>query len=63
MDKDQEEFIRAVKDAKKMQVNQRFEGLLRSFGKAFPKGIRHPDALVTNKHLYFPGAKGGTKLR
>jgi hypothetical protein len=28
--------------------------ILSSFGKALPKGIRHPDSLVRNAHLYKP---------
>lgn len=29
--------------------------VLGAFGKAFPKGIKSPDSLVTNLHLYKPG--------
>ena len=28
-----------------------------------PRGIRHPDSLVGNLHLYIPGRRGRTKIR
>ena len=37
--------------------------ILRAFGGAIPKGIKHPDSLVSNSHLYIPGRRGRTRLR
>lgn len=56
------EYIKAVKEEKKMRRGEPIKKILSIAGKAFPKGIRHPDSLVTNIHLYVPGRKGRTKL-
>jgi len=56
------EFVRAVKDAKKMRRQQSMSGVLKALGNAFPKGIRNPDDTVRNSHLYIPG-KGSHKTR
>lgn len=63
MDKEQKEFIKAVRDMKSMRRRDSMGKLLGMFGKAIPKGIRHPDSLVGNRHLYIPGRRGRTILR
>jgi len=62
MDKDEKEFIKATKDAKRMEVQKRMGSFLGAFGKLVPKGIKSQDSLVRNSHLYIPGRKGKTKL-
>jgi len=57
------EYIKAVKDERRRRSTERIGTLLKGFGKAIPKGIRHPDSLITNLHLYQVGRKGTTKLR
>ena len=60
---DERELIRAVKDLKAMRRGRSLNKVLGAFGKLVPKGIRHPDSLITNLHLYKPGVKGKTRLR
>jgi len=55
-------YIKAVEDEKKMKRGEPMKKILSMAGKAFPKGIRHPDSLVTNLHLYVPGRRGKTRL-
>lgn len=57
------EYIRTVKAERSRRTTEKMGKILKVFGKAFPKGIRHPDSLITNLHLYKPGVKGKTKLR
>jgi len=54
LDREEKEFIRSVKDLKKMKRQESARKVFGLFGKAIPKGIRHPDSLVTNRHLYLP---------
>ncbi len=56
------EYIKAVKEEKRRRSTQRIGKILSVFGKVMPKGIRHPDSLVTNLHLYHPGYRGKTRL-
>lgn len=57
------EYIKTVKSEKRRRAQEGLGKLFRVFGNAIPKGIRHPDSLVTNRHLYFPGRRGRTRLR
>jgi hypothetical protein len=56
------EYIKAVKEEKRMRRGEPLKKILSMAGKAFPKGIRHPDSLVSNLHLYVPGRRGRTRL-
>ena len=50
-----EETIAAAKAIKNERRRAAVGKALAYIGKnAMPKGIRHPDSLVTNKHLYMP---------
>lgn len=57
------EYIKVVKSEKRRRAQEGLGKLFRVFGRAFPKGIRHPDSLITNRHLYCPGYRGRTRLR
>lgn len=57
------ELVRAVKDLKRMKRQAATRKFMSSMGNLVPKGIRHPDSLVGNRHLFIPGLKGKTKLR
>ena len=57
------EYIKLQKEEKRRKTQENMGKILRAVGKAFPKGIRHPDSLVTNRHLYVPGRKGKTVLK
>lgn len=63
MSDDLKELRKIVKDLKGMRRRESVGKILRVFGNAFPKGIRHPDSLVRNLHLYKPGMKGKTILK
>lgn len=61
LDKD---IIQAAKDIKNERRRQAMSTAFKFLAKnAMPKGIRHPDSLVTNKHLYFPGVRGPKKTK
>jgi len=62
MDREEKEFVGAVKDLKRMKRNESLGKVLRSFGNVIPKGVRDPDSLVRNQHLYIPGKRGKTRL-
>ena len=57
------EFISTVKQERRRRTGERMGKLLGAFGKLVPKGVRHPDSLITNRHLYHPGYRGKTRLR
>lgn len=57
------EYIRTVKAERRRKATERMGSVLGAFGKLVPKGIRHPDSLVRNVHLYKPGMKGRTILK
>lgn len=57
------EEIRALRKQNESGKSSGAQKLLGAFGKAIPKGIRHPDSLVSNSHLYLPGRRGKTRLR
>ena len=57
------EYIRVVKSEKRRKATEGLGKLLKAFGNAFPRGIRHPDSLIKNRHLYHPGYRGRTRLR
>ena len=57
------EYIRTVKQERRRRATEKIGKVLKSFGKLIPKGVRSPDSLVTNLHLYKPGIRGKTKLR
>ena len=57
------ENIKLIKAERRRRNSEKMGKVLKSFGKAIPKGIRHPDSIVTNMHLYHPGYRGKTKLR
>ena len=57
------EYIKTVKSEKRRRASESLGKVFRAFGKAFPRGIRHPDSLITNMHLYSPGSRGKTRLR
>ena len=60
---DEKELIKAVKYLKAEKRNRALGSFLGAFGKLSPKGIRHPDSLIRNLHLYKAGVKGKTRLR
>ena len=57
------EYIKVVKSEKRRRAQEGLGKVFRVLGNAFPRGIRHPDSLITNRHLYFPGRRGVTRLR
>ena len=57
------EYLRERKREKREKSSARMGGFFKAFGKAIPKGIRHPDSLVKNAHLYTGGHKGKTRLK
>ena len=52
------EYIAEKKRERREKSMANVGKLLGAFGKMMPKGIRHPDSLVTNHHLYSPRYKG-----
>jgi hypothetical protein len=56
------EFAKAVKDQKREKRGEAMKGIFKSLGNALPKGIKNPDDLVVNMHLYTP-MKGKRKTR
>lgn len=56
------EYIRLKKQERRDKSKEAMGKLLSAAGRAFPKGIRYPDSLVTNVHLYVPGRRGKTTL-
>ena len=56
------EYIQTVKQERRRRTTQRVGKILGMFGKVMPRGIRHPDSLVRNLHLYHPGYRGKTRL-
>ena len=61
-DSETRELLSAVKYLKAQRAKESMSRVLSTFGKALPKGIRHPDSLVRNAHLYMPGRPGNTRL-
>jgi len=57
------EYIRTVKSEKRRRTSDSIGRVFSALGKLSPRGVRSPDSLVTNKHLYHPGYRGRTKLR
>jgi len=57
------EYIKIVKSEKRRRAQEGLGKVFRAFGRAFPRGIRHPDSMITNMHLYRPGRRGTTRLR
>lgn len=57
------EYVKLQKEEKRRRSSEAMGRLLGAAGKMLPKGIRHPDSLCTNLHLYVPGRRGKTKLR
>lgn len=57
------EYIRTVKSERRRQAGEKLGKVFKAFGKAFPKGIRSPDSMITNHHLYHPGYRGKTLLK
>lgn len=57
------DYIKTVKGERRRRSAERLGKVFKLFGKAFPKGVRHPDSLIVNRHLYHPGYRGQTKLR
>ena len=56
------EYIREKKREKADRRNQSLGRVFKAFGRALPRGIRHPDSLITNMHLYRP-SRGKPKTR
>ena len=56
------EYIQTVKGEKRRRSIARLGKILSVFGSIVPKGIKHPDSLVRNTHLYHPGYRGKTRL-
>jgi len=56
------EYIKTVREERRRKSTENVGKVLKVFGKLVPKGVRHPDSLITNAHLYIPGKKGKTKL-
>ena len=62
---DEELMRRYVRLREREEREKRMEPMkkiLSAAGKMLPRGIRHPDSLVTNLHLYVPGRRGKTRL-
>jgi len=57
------DYINTVKSEKRRRASDGLGKVLKACGKAFPKGIRSPDSMITNLHLYKPGVRGKTSLR
>lgn len=57
------EYVDLLKKERRRRTVAKMGSVLKVFGKAFPKGIRHPDSLVGNRHLYHPGYRGVTRLK
>ena len=62
-DEEMREFTKSVKEYKKIHRGDSVKKILSFAGKMMPKGIRHPDSLVTNMHLYSPRVKHKGKTR
>jgi len=57
------EYIKLKKEEKRKSRTDSIGKLLKYAGKALPKGIRNPNDMVTNMHLYTPmRGKHKTKL-
>jgi len=57
------DYINTVKSEKRRRATAGLGKVLKACGRAIPKGIRHPDSMITNMHLYSPNRRGKTKLR
>ncbi len=57
------EYIRTVKSERRRKSTEKLGSVLRAAGKLLPKGVRNPDSMITNLHLYKPGVRGKTILR
>ena len=49
------ELRSANREVKNRESRKRFESVLKSAGKLIPKGIKNPDSMVVNRHLYMGG--------
>lgn len=56
------EYIRIVKSERRRRTTESMGKVLGAFGKLIPRGVKHPDSLVRNVHLYHPGYRGKTRL-
>jgi len=58
---------RQISELKKLRRQEQMAKVQKDLGflfrHSFPKGIRHPDSLVGNRHLYIPRRKGRTVLK
>lgn len=57
------DYIRTVKSERRRRSMASVGKVFKLFGRVIPRGVRHPDSLVVNRHLYHPGYRGKTKLR
>jgi len=55
------QFSKLSNNVAKKDRKEKFSEVTSSFKKAIPKGIRLPDSMVTNRHLYV-GGKGKVNL-
>lgn len=51
------EHHKILKSEKAVQRNEKVNRTMAQIGNVIPKGIRHPDDLIVNKHLYM--GRGG----
>lgn len=56
------EYIKEKKAERRQKSQAALGRVFTALGKAMPRGIRHPDSLITNMHLYRP-TKGKHKTR
>lgn len=57
------EYVRLKQKEEREKRTEPMKKMLAAAGKMLPRGIRHPDSLVTNMHLYTPKkGKHKTKL-
>lgn len=56
------EYIAERKRERRDRRNEQLGKVFKAFGRALPRGIKHPDSMITNMHLYRP-TKGKHKTR
>lgn len=57
------DYIKTVKQERRRRSMEGIGKVFKTLGRAFPKGVRHPDSMIVNRHLYSPSYGGRTKLR
>ena len=58
------DYVKTVKAERRRKTTEKMGKILSACGRLVPKGIRSPDSMITNLHLYKPGVRGKkTRLR